>query len=394
MYKIFEQHSQRIYFGNESLDSLEEIKKECECKKCYLVTDENIKSLSQVFNPIIEKMESLNIDYEIFSSIESDPSYENVLTLVKDLNRYEPQLIIAIGGGSVIDAAKMGWLFYEYPSLSLNEVDGAGKVPKLGNKALFCAIPTTSGTGSESTAFAVITDRKVIPNIKKTVVSFNLVPTYAILEADLTLSLPPKLIAATGFDAFVHACEAYTSIADTTFADPIALEACSLIFSNLEKSFNNVDKYSKEKMLIASNMAGVAMNSGATGVCHGAAHQLGARLGLHHGLANAILYPYVIMYNKKAAGNKFLEVAKYSKLQNIETVNDFIKYISTLCKNLNLPVTIKDAGVSEKDFLKILDEMAECTIKDGATSFNPRKVTISDAKKLLKSAFYGEIINF
>lgn len=169
-------------------------------------------------------MESLNIDYEIFSSIESDPSCENVLTLVNDLNRYEPQLVIAIGGGSVIDAVKMGWLFYEYPFLSLNDVVGVGKVPKLGNKASFCAIPTTSGTGSESTAFAVITDRKVIPNTKRTVVSFNLVPTYTILETDLTLSLPPKLIAATGFDTFIHACEAYTSTADTTFVDPIALK--------------------------------------------------------------------------------------------------------------------------------------------------------------------------
>jgi len=394
MYKIFEQHSQRIYFGNKALDSLEEIKQECKCTKCYLVTDENIRCLSQVFKPVVEKIENLNIKYEVFSSIESDPSNKNVLDLVNNLSKFKPQLIIAIGGGSVIDAAKMAWLFYEYPSLTLDEVNGVGKVPKLGNKASFCAIPTTSGTGSESTAFAVITDRKVIPNIKKTVVSFNLVPTYAILEASLTFSLPPKLIAATGFDAFVHACEAYTSIADTTFANAIALEACSLIFSNLEKSFKNTDKDSKEKMLIASNMAGVAMNSGGTGVCHGAAHQLGARLGIHHGLANAILYPYVIMFNANEAGEKYLEVAEYSKLQNIENVQDFVKYIFALCKSLNLPITIKDAGISEKDFIEILDEMAECTINDGATSFNPRKVSLGDAKKLLKSAFYGEAINF
>lgn len=389
MYNLFEQHSQKLYHGNNALDSLEEITNDCKCERCYIVTDKTIKTLQKVFNPLIDRIEGLKINYKIFSSIESDPSCENALNLSKEFIKYKPQLIIAIGGGSVIDAAKVGWLFYEYPSLSIYDVDGANKVPKLGYKASLCAIPTTSGTGSESTAFAVITDRQITPNIKRTIVSYNLVPNYAILAEDLTFSLPPKLIAATGFDAFVHACEAYTSIANTIFADPIALEACSLVFSNLEKSFKNIDKISKLNMMIASNMAGVAMNSGGTGVCHGAAHQLGVRLGIHHGLANAILFPYVMIFNKKIVGEKYMRVAEYSRLKNVSNINDFIEYIFLLCKNLNFPKTIREYGVSEKDFLKLIDEMANCTICDGATSFNPRKVSLNDAKNLLSSAFYG-----
>jgi acetaldehyde dehydrogenase/alcohol dehydrogenase len=350
--------------------------------------------------------------------VEPDPSLDTVNRGLEMMNRFNPDAIIAIGGGSPMDAAKIMWLMYEHPEiefegLAMRFMDIRKRVyelPPLGHKAIMVAIPTTSGTGSEVTPFAVVTDRR--NNIKYPLADYALTPTMAIVDPQLVLNMPKSLTAFGGIDALTHAVEAYVSVLASEYTNGMALEAIRLIFKYLPSAYNNgaKDPKAREKMHYAATMAGMAFANSFLGICHSIAHQLGATFHIPHGLANALMISHVIRYNATDAPFKqatfsqykypnakwrYARIADYLDLggdNEQEKVDLLIAAIEDLKQQVGIPSAIKDAtAVTEGEFMAKVEDVAEQAFDDQCTGSNPRYPLIKDLQQLLIDAYRGDL---
>ena len=404
---------EKIYFEAGSIGYLEKMP---DISRAFIVTDQSMVKLGYV-DKILYHLRNRKqyVHSEIFSDVEPDPSFDTINKGVAMMNEFKPDVIIAIGGGSPIDAAKGMWLFYEHPEadpegLKLKFMDirkRTYKFPKLGTKAKMVAIPTTSGTGSEVTSFAVITDKKL--NKKYPLADYELTPDVAIVDTDLVMTLPKSITADTGMDVLTHALEAYVSNMASDYTDGLAEKAVELVFNNLKNAYDNGnDRYSREKMHNASCIAGMAFTNAFLGVCHSMAHKIGAEFHLPHGRINAILLPYVIKYNGVREPSKFVSFPKYEyyiadkKYANIarrlnlkassdeEGVNSLIQAVKDLNESVGIQKSFKNAGIDEQEFLAKVDILADRAFEDQCTTANPRLPLVEEIKDMLINSYYGK----
>lgn len=384
-------------------------------KRAFLVTDKPLFELG-ILHPITQVLDEIRVSWDVYHDVEPDPTLSNVNRGLEQLRQFQPDVIIAVGGGSPMDAAKVMWLMYEQPQV---EFDGLAmrfmdirkrvyELPPLGQKAQLICIPTTSGTGSEVTPFAVVTDDRV--GIKYPLADYALTPTMAIVDPDLTLKMPKKLTAYGGIDALTHALEAYVSVMASDFTDGLALQAIKLLMTYLPRAYEKgaADPEAREKVHYAATIAGMAFANAFLGVCHSLAHKLGSTFHLPHGLANALMITHVIRYNatdapfKQAifpqyrypnAKHRYAEIADYLQLggaDDDEKVMRLIEAIEELKRKLEIPATIREAlGEKEREFYDRLEAMAEQAFDDQCTGANPRYPLIQDMKELYVLAYRG-----
>ena len=404
----------KIYFEAGSISYLEKMP---DISRAFIVTDESMVKLGYVDKILYHLRKRIQyVHSEIFSDVEPDPSFATIKRGVTAMNTFKPDVIIALGGGSAIDAAKGMWLFYEHPDadvegLKLKFMDirkRTYKFPRLGEKAKMVAIPTTSGTGSEVTSFAVISDKE--KGRKYPLADYELTPDVAIVDPDLVMTLPKSITADTGMDVLTHALEAYVSNMASDYTDGLAEKAVELVFHNLREAYNHGDnKTAREKMHNASTIAGMAFTNAFLGICHSLAHKLGAEFHLPHGRLNAILLPYVVAYNSKRP-TKFVSFPKYEyfianeKYANMakkmgfaansteEGVESLIKEIQKLNADLNIPSSFKEAGIAEDEFMAKVDELADRAFEDQCTTANPRLPLVIELKQILIDSYYGSEI--
>ena len=406
---------EKIYFEAGSIQYLEKMPN---ITRAFIVTDPGMVKFGYV-DKILYHLRNRR-DYvhsQIFSEVEADPSFDTIKKGVDQMNEFKPDVIIALGGGSPIDAAKGMWLFYEHPDadiegMKLKFMDirkRTYKFPKLGEKSQLVAIPTTSGTGSEVTSFAVLSDKH--NNRKYPFADYELTPNVAIVDPDLVMSLPKSITADTGMDVLTHALEAYVSNMASDYTDGLAEKAVELVFKNLRDAYNNGDnKYAREKMHNASTIAGMAFTNAFLGVCHSMAHKIGAEFHLPHGRINAILLPYVIKYNGVRNPSKFVSFPKYEyyiadkKYADIsrrmgfkantdeEGVNSLIAEVRKLADDVNIPKSFKEAGIEEAEWMAKVDELADRAFSDQCTTANPRLPIVEELKQILIDSYYGKNI--
>ena len=307
---------------------------------------------------------------------------------------FEPDVIVAIGGGSPIDAAKAMWVFYEYPEKTFDDIKDPFTMPKLRQKAIFVAIPSTSGTATEVTAFSVITDYNTL--IKYPLADFEITPDIAILDNNIPLTMPKSLTADTGMDALTHAIEAYVAALRSPFSDALALKAIQMIYENLVASVEgNVE--ARGAMHVAQCMAGMAFSNALLGIAHSLAHKTGAQFDIPHGRCNAILLPYVIEYNEKTSSEQLAEIARALGLPGATTkqlVNSLVDAIKELNKKLGIKQSYCENGVTEENYLKVADFIAENAVADPCTGSNPRETDVASMRKILDCAYYGRDVEF
>lgn len=379
-----------LYFGHGSLAELKNIKGE---KAIIVIGGSSMKKFG-----FLEKTENYlkdaGIEVKIFEGVEPDPSVETVRRGAEMMRQFQPDWIVSIGGGSPIDAAKAMWIFYEHPDAQFAEIAKPFNVPGLRNKAHFIAIPSTSGTATEVTAFSVITDYKT--QIKYPLADFEITPDIAIVDPELAYSMPPTLTAHTGMDALTHAVEAYTACNRSDFSDPLALKAIQMVKDNLLKSFHG-DTVARDNMHIAQCLAGMAFSNALLGIVHSMAHKSGAVFHIPHGCLNAIYLPFVIDYNKTVCADRYAEIARFIGLKgktDLELTDSFREFINGMNKQLHIPSTLKEYGIAEADFLRNVVRISENAVLDACTGCNPRETKANDFKKLYEASFYGYKVNF
>lgn len=407
---------QKVYFKKGCLPvALREIQDVLHRKRAFLVTDEFLFKSGKM-SCITEPLQQMGIPYQVFSDVQSDPTLACAKEGAELMRTFQPDVIIALGGGSAMDAAKIMWVLYEHPDADFADMamrfldirKRTYEFPEMGEKAYFIAVPTSSGTGSEVTPFAVITDEST--GAKYPLADYQLLPNMAIIDTDLMMSQPRGLTSASGIDAMTHALEAYASVMATDFTDGLALKALKNIFTYLPECYENGEHapLAREKMANASTMAGMAFANAFLGVCHSMAHKLGAFHHLPHGVANAILITDIMRYNIAEAPQKmgtfsqypypnalprYCECARFVGVTgdtDEEVFENFIVKIEELKARVGIKKTIRDYGVTEEDFLATLDEMCEQAFDDQCTGANPRYPLISEIKAMYLKAFYGE----
>ncbi|QAA31152.1 iron-containing alcohol dehydrogenase [Clostridium manihotivorum] len=374
-----------IYYGKGSMEQLKNV----EGKKAVVVTGGSSMRKSGFLDRAVNYLKEANIEVNLIDGVEPDPSVETVMKGSKQMLKYEPDLIVAMGGGSAIDAAKAMWIFYEYPEESFENIKKPFSIPELRNKAKFIAIPSTSGTATEVTAFSVITDYNT--KIKYPLADFDITPDIAIVDSELAESMPPKLTAHTGMDAMTHGIEAYVATQHTCFTDPLALQAIDMVRDNLLKSYQG-DMVCRENMHYAQCLAGMAFSNALLGITHSMAHKTGAVFNIPHGCANAIYLPYVIDFNKKACMDRYADISRRLKLEGntdeelVESLRELIRYMN---EKLGIPNTLKEYGVKEDFFNEKLKEISANAIEDACTLSNPRKITKEEMEKLFICSYHG-----
>lgn len=384
-----------IYFGKGTLDEL----KHLSGKKAIIVVGGGSMKRFGFLDRVVENLKEAGIETRLFEGVEPDPSVETVMKGAAAMREFEPDWIIAMGGGSPIDAAKAMWAFYEYPDTKFEDLITPFAFPTLRQKAKFVAIPSTSGTATEVTAFSVITDYQ--KGIKYPLADFNITPDIAIVDPDLAETMPAKLTAHTGMDALTHAIEAYVSTLNSPFTDPLALKAIEMVFTYLPDSYNG-DMTAREQMHYAQCLAGMAFSNALLGIVHSMAHKTGAAFStghIPHGCANAIYLPYVIQYNAKdaTAMKRYADIARAVGLTGTtdsELVAALIAKIDAYNVKLNIPKTLKDFGVNEAEFNEKLPKIAELAVGDACTGSNPRAITPAEMEKLLSCTYYGNKVDF
>ena len=400
----------KIYFERDSIQYLQKMK---DVEKVMIVTDDAMFKLGFVHRVIEQlSLRPKKVTYTIFSDVEPDPDITTVERGAALMREFQPDTIIALGGGSVMDAAKVMWMFYEQPQVDFRDLvqkfmdirKRAFRFPELGKKAKYVGIPTTSGTGSEVTPFAVISDKK--NNRKYPLADYSLTPTIAIVDPAFVLTVPASVTADTGMDVLTHAVEAYTSTLANDYTDGLALQAIKLVFENLESSVKNADFESREKMHNASTMAGMAFANAFLGMSHSMAHKIGGFFHTVHGRTNAILLPYVIRYNgtrpAKAAtwpkynyykaDFKFQDIAKMLGLPAStpeEAVDALAKAVYDLGVRVGIDMSIKGQGVDEKEYMDTVEEIAYLAYEDQCSPANPRLPMVADMVEILQDAYYG-----
>ncbi len=403
---------EKVYFKKGCLPvALDELKT---YKKAFIVTDSFLYQNGYT-KPVTDKLDAMGILHHTFHAVEPDPTLACAKAGAAQMNGFQPDLIIAIGGGSAMDAAKIMWVMYEHPEadfmdMAMRFVDIRKRVytfPKMGEKAYFVAVPTTAGTGSEVTPFAVITDEQ--SGVKYPLADYELLPKMAIVDADMMMNAPKGLTAASGIDAVTHALEAYASMLATGYTDGLALQSLKLIFNNLPAAYENgpTDPRARENMATGACMAGMAFANAFLGVCHSMAHKLGAFHHLPHGIANALLIDEVLRFNAEEVPPKmgtfsqydhphtlarYAEVADYLGLggkNDKQKLDNLIAALDELKAKVGIKKTIKEYGIDEQDFLNRLDDMVEQAFDDQCTGANPRYPLMSEIKQMYLNAYYG-----
>ena len=344
-------------------------------------------------------LKEAGMEVKLFEGIEPDPSVETVMKGAAAMEEFQPDWIVAIGGGSPIDAAKAMWAFYEHPDTTFEDLIVPFNFPKLRTKAHFCAIPTTSGTATEVTAFSVITDYS--KGIKYPLADFEITPDVAILDPVLVASLPAKQVAYTGMDALTHAIEAYVSTLNSPFTDPLAIKAIEMVLDFLPASYNG-NQDAREQMHYAQCLAGQAFSNALLGIVHSMAHKTGAAFStghIPHGCANAIYLPYVIKYNahEPEAKRRYADIARRVGLGGTSEesqVNALCEKIKEFNRTLNIPSTLKEFGIDEAEFKSKVAEIAANAVGDACTGSNPRSITPEQMEKLFVCTYYGTEVDF
>ena len=396
-----------IYHGENALEALKTFKG----KKAFVCVGGGSMKRFGFLDRVVQYLQEAGMEVKLFEGIESDPSVDTVMKGAKEMQDFGPDWIVAIGGGSPIDAAKAMWIKYEYPDCTFEDMCKVFGIPTLRNKAKFCAISSTSGTATEVTAFSIITDYK--KGIKYPIADFEITPDVAIVDPALAQTMPKKLVAHTGMDALTHAIEAYVSTANCDYTDPLALHAIEMIRDDLVDSYNE-DKNARNAMHNAQCLAGMAFSNALLGIVHSMAHKTGAAfgdLGAHiiHGAANAMYLPKVIAFNAKdeTAKKRYAKIADVIGLSghsDDEKVKALITYVRGLNDKLNIPHCIKNYGadsypteqgfVPEKVFLERLHDIAVNAVADACTGSNPRQPSVKEMEKLLKCCYYDTEVDF
>lgn len=374
-----------LYHGVGSLNELKNIKG----KKAVIV----IGGSSVVRNGSLQRVEALldeaGIEHTVFSGVEADPSIETAQQGAALFTAFQPDWIIGLGGCSAIDAAKAMWALYEHPQLTFETMTQVGGIPPLRNKARFIAIPSTSGTGTEITALAVITDRA--NNVKYPLVSYELLPDISIVDGDLCKSMPADVTANTGLDALTHCVEAYVSNIEDNYADAFAKGGIELIFNNLKTAISEPENGSvRQNMHDASCLGGYAFTNAWLGIAHSMAHQIGGTFGIAHGCTNAIVLPSVIRFNATAT-NRYADLAR---LVGKNTSEDFALAIENLRADVNIVPSIKAYGIDSAAWNKEVKRMAEHAMADPCTSFNPRQLQLEEMERLFMAVYEGTKVDF
>lgn len=396
-----------VYHGENALEALKTLKG----KRAMVCVGGGSMKRFGFLDKVVAYLKEAAMEVELFEGIEPDPSVDTVMKGAEAMTKFQPDWIVAIGGGSPIDAAKAMWIKYEHPEITFEQMCVVFGIPELRQKARFCAIPSTSGTATEVTAFSVITDYK--KGIKYPLADFEITPDVAIVDPELAETMPQKLTAHTGMDAMTHAIEAYVSTASCDFTDPLAIFAIKMIQKDLVGSYGG-DKEKRASMHNAQCLAGMAFSNALLGIVHSMAHKTGAAfedLGAHiiHGAANAMYLPKVIAFNAKdeRAKKRYGEIADYMGLggsNDCEKVKKLIEYLRGMNDELNIPQCIKNYGadglpaengfIPENIFLERLPEIAKNAVGDACTASNPREITPEEMEKLLKCCYYDTEVDF
>lgn len=389
-----------IYFGENAMENLKTLKG----KRAIVVVGGGSMKRFGFLDKAVGYLKEAGMEVELFEGVEPDPSVETVMRGAEAMRKFQPDWIVAIGGGSPIDAAKAMWAFYEYPDVTFESLCVPFNFPELRQKAKFCAISSTSGTATEVTAFSVITDYS--KGIKYPLADFNITPDVAIVDPELAQTMPQKLIAHTGMDALTHAIEAYVSTAANDYTDALAMKAIEMVTSYLPSSYKG-NRESRAAMHNAQCLAGMAFSNALLGIVHSMAHKTGAAFcegsmkGRHlpHGCANAIYLPYVIKYNAhdERAAERYADIARMLGLPG-SSDKALIESLCTLIGSMNgifdIPHTLKDFGVDEAEFNAKVDEIAANAVGDACTGSNPRAIDPATMAKLFKCTYYGTEVDF
>lgn len=384
-----------VYHGYGSLAEL----KNLGGKKAILVVGGGSMKRQGFLDKAVNYLKEGGMEVELFEGVEPDPSVETVMRGAEAMREFEPDWIVSMGGGSPIDAAKAMWAFYEYPEVTFEELCIPFNFPELRKKAKFAAIPTTSGTATEVTAFSVITD--YAKGVKYPLADFNITPDVAIVDPELVEGLPAKQVAYTGMDALTHAIEAYVSTANCVFTDPLALKAIEMVFDYLPASYRGNMK-AREEMHYAQCLAGMAFSNALLGIVHSMAHKTGAVFStghITHGCANAMYLPYVIKFNAKdpVAAKRYAEIARFVGLTGASEQ----AYINALCEKIDdfnaqmsIPKSLKEFGIIEEEFKEKIAAISELAVGDACTGSNPRAIDPAMMERLFNCVYYGTEVDF
>ena len=384
-----------LYHGKGALDAL----KDLDGKRAIVVVGGGSMKRFGFLDKVEANLKAAGMEVSLFEGVEPDPSVETVMKGAEAMRQFQPDWIVAIGGGSPIDAAKAMWAFYEYPETTFEQLITPFSFPTLRQKAKFCAIPSTSGTATEVTAFSVITD--YAKGIKYPLADFNITPDVAIIDPALAETMPASLTAHTGMDALTHAIEAYVSTLHTVFTDPLALKAIHIVEKDLLKSYRG-DMACREEMHYGQCLAGMAFSNALLGIVHSMAHKTGAAFStghITHGLANAMYLPYVIAYNAKADGvaERYADIARTMGVVG-DTTAELVEGLRAKIRSMNdamgIPNTLKDFGILEDEFKEKLDTIAANAVGDACTGSNPRPIDPSTMAKLFTCIYYGQEVDF
>ena len=384
-----------IYHGKGCLEELKNLKG----KKAVLVVGGGSMKRQGFLDRAVNYLKEGGMEVELIEGVEPDPSVETVMRGAKVMQEFQPDWIVAMGGGSPIDAAKAMWAFYEYPEITFEDLITPFSFPKLRQKAKFAAIPSTSGTATEVTAFSVITD--YAKGIKYPLADFNITPDVAIVDPALVAELPVKQVAYTGMDALTHAIEAYVSTLNCSYTDPLALKAIEMVFDYLPASYR-CNMEARAKMHDAQCLAGMAFSNALLGIVHSMAHKTGAAFStghITHGLANAMYLPYVIKYNAKdpVAAKRYAEIARFVGLGGASEkalINSLCEKINEFNVILNIPATLKDFGIKEDEFKEKIATISENAVGDACTGSNPRTIDPATMERLFTCIYYGTEVDF
>ncbi len=374
-----------VYFGEGAIAEL----KNLQGKRAVIIISGGSIKRNGGLAKVESALKEAGFETKLIEGVEADPSVATVMKGVEVMNSFQPDWIVGLGGGSPIDAAKAMWIFYEYPDFTFEEAAVPFNLPELRKKARFVAIPSTSGTGTEVTAFSVIADEKT--GVKYPIADFNITPDIAILDTDLVQSMPPILTAPTGMDALAHDMEAYVATMANDLTDCLAMKSIEMIHDHLVASYKG-DPKARTKIHMAQCLAGMSFSNAVLGIVHSMAHKTGKTFGIPHGCANAIYLPVVIRYNAETVGKKYADIARRLGLPGTTTeehVTALIDFVEQLNRDLQIPLTLKEYGVAEDEFLAKLDKISKDAVADPCTDTNPRPITIPQMKELFKLAYYG-----
>lgn len=374
-----------VYFGPGTIEELKNLKG----KRAAIVIGGSAVKKNGALGKVEMYLKEAGMETILIEGVEADPSVKTVMKGVEVMDQFQPDWIIGLGGGSPMDAAKAMWIFHEYPEFTFEEAAKPFNLPELRTKARYAAIPTTSGTGSEVTSFAVISDTET--GVKYPIADFNITPDIAIVDTDLAQSMPAKLVSFTGMDALTHAIEAYVSTMSNEITDALAMKSIEMIQDYIIESFEG-NEVSRAKMHISQCLAGMSFSNAILGIVHSMAHKSGKIFAVPHGCANAIYLPIVIEFNAKLEGKKYADIAKRLGLKGsneIELVEALIQFVKDLNNTMNIPTSLKEFGLEESKFLENIESIAVNAVSDPCTGTNPREISVEQMKELFNKAYYG-----